>query len=88
MSVEEAQHARDAWVKQRKQRKQRNQGNDASRTIDNTVSAPTEPTTSDDDEEARAVQEQGDRPVRHRRLAPRGQETASMAPSPTDQHAA
>ncbi len=88
MRMEEAQLARDAWVKQRKQRKQRNQGNDASRTVDNTASAPAEPTISNDDGKAPAVQERGDRPVRHRRLAPRGQETASMAPSPTDQHAA
>jgi len=67
MSVEEAQKARDGFVKQRKQRKQRN---DVPKMLGNTTPALAEPTISDD-EEMIEVQEQADRPTRHRRLAPR-----------------
>jgi hypothetical protein len=88
MSMEEAQHARDAFVKQRKQRKQRNQGNDAPRTMDNTASAPAEPTTPDHGGNVFDVQKQEDRPVRHRRSTPREQDGLPMTASPNGQQTA
>jgi hypothetical protein len=88
MSVEEAQQARDAFVKKRKQRKQRNQGNDAPRTMDNTTSVPAEPTTPDHVGNVFDVQKQEDRPVRHRRSAPREQDGLQMTASPNGQQTA
>jgi hypothetical protein len=85
MSVEEAQKARDALVKKWKQRKRRTQGSDALSTMHTTTSALAEPTMRDD-EDTIDVQEHGDRPARHRRLAPRDQDITTTPATSNGQH--
>jgi len=88
MNIEEAQEVRAAWVKQRKQRKQRNQGNDVPKTMQHAAAAHVDQSPSHSIEDVRDVQEQGNRPVRHRRVPVREHDGSVMIASASEQETA
>ncbi len=82
MTVVEAEHARQEFVKSQRQRRQREQRNGQSETGQRPSAAPAALPTAHQDDAVPDAQEQGARPVRHRRLAPREQDmAAALAPS-------